>query len=208
MNRENLIRKATLIALVCNLLIAALKMFAGNAEHSAGLFADGVHSLADLAGDVVVLVFLALSTKTGKAFAHSKYENAATLLVALILVVVGADLLSDGVRSIVDILGGGAVEVPGSGAFLAGVIAMVGKELLYRYTSRMGRKAESPVVVANAWHYRTDALSTLASIVAIALARLLGSGWAVLDPLAGCGISVLIIVIAVKTALPVLEKKK
>ena len=208
-NREQEIRSITLWGAVVNIALTVLKIIAGVLGRSAAMIADGVHSLSDLLSDIVVIVFTHISSK-GKdrdhSFGHGKFETLATLIVSVILLAVGADLMAGGVKSIIAVVGGEVLPKPGYIALAAAIVSIVAKEILYRVTVRKGQKVNSPVVIANAWHHRSDAFSSVGSLVGIGGAILLGEKWTVLDPLASCAISVAIIVVAVKMALPSLAE--
>ncbi len=208
-NREQEIRSITLWGAVVNIALTVLKIVAGVLGRSAAMIADGVHSLSDLLSDIVVIVFTHISSK-GKdrdhSFGHGKFETLATLIVSVILMAVGADLMAGGVKSIIAVMGGEVLPKPGYIALAAAIVSIAAKEILYRATARTGQKVNSPVVIANAWHHRSDAFSSIGSLAGIGGAILLGEKWTVLDPLASCAISVAIIVVAVKMALPSLAE--
>ena len=208
-NREQEIRSITLWGAVVNIALTVLKIVAGVLGRSAAMIADGVHSLSDLLSDIVVIVFTHISSK-GKdrdhSFGHGKFETLATLIVSVILLAVGADLMAGGVKSIIAVVSGEVLPKPGYIALAAAIVSIVAKEILYRVTVRKGQKVNSPVVIANAWHHRSDAFSSVGALVGIGGAILLGEKWTVLDPLASCAISVAIIVVAVKMALPSLAE--
>ena len=199
----------TLVGSVVNALLTAFKIVAGIIGHSAAMVADGVHSLSDLLSDVVVLVFVRISGKgrdKNHDYGHGKFETFATLIISLMLLVVGANLMSSGIASIKKILGGESVEAPGMIALWAALLSIVSKEILYRYTAVQGRKLDSPMMVANAWHHRSDALSSVGSLLGIGGAILLGDKFVILDPLAGCVISIFIIVMAVRMSIPAIKE--
>lgn len=207
--RRKEIRKITLIGAGVNIVLTAIKIVAGVLGRSAAMIADGVHSLSDLLSDIVVLVFTHISSKgrdRDHSFGHGKFETLATLIVSLILVVVGGKLMAGGVQKIVDILNGEAIPVPGHIALWAALASILAKEILYIATARVGKKVNSPVVIANAWHHRSDALSSIGALAGIGGAILLGEKWTILDPIASCCISIAIIVVAVKMALPSLSE--
>lgn len=209
MSRTNKITFVTLVGSVVNALLTAFKIVAGIIGHSAAMVADGVHSLSDLLSDVVVLVFVRISGKgrdKNHDYGHGKFETFATLIISLMLLVVGANLMSSGIASIKKILGGESVEAPGMIALWAALLSIVSKEILYRYTALQGRKLDSPMVVANAWHHRSDALSSVGSLLGIGGAILLGDKFVILDPLAGCVISIFIIVMAVRMSIPAIKE--
>lgn len=209
MQREKEIRHVTVLGAVVNVVLTIGKIVAGVVGRSAAMVADGIHSLSDLLSDVVVIVFTRLSSK-GKdkehSFGHGKFETLATLIISVILVAVGASLMSSGVKSIIDVLGGGVIPEPSYIALVAAAVSIVSKEWIYRVTVKVGKRVGSTVVIANAWHHRSDALSSIGSLVGIGGAILLGNKWTLLDPLASCVISVAIIVVAVKMALPSLAE--
>ena len=209
MSRTNKITFVTLVGSVVNALLTAFKIVAGVIGHSAAMVADGVHSLSDLLSDVVVLVFVRISGKgrdKNHDYGHGKFETFATLIISLMLLVVGANLMSSGIASIKKILGGESVEAPGMIALWAALLSIVSKEILYRYTAVQGRKLDSPMMVANAWHHRSDALSSVGSLLGIGGAILLGDKFVILDPLAGCVISIFIIVMAVRMSIPAIKE--
>lgn len=192
-----------------NLTLTAGKIAAGILGRSAAMVADGIHSLSDLLSDFVVLAFTRISSK-GKdrdhSFGHGKYETLATLIVSVILVSVGANMMSSGVKAIVAVFNGEILPKPGSIALIAAIVSIAIKEILYHATIRVGKKTGSTVVIANAWHHRSDALSSIGSLIGIGGAILLGDKWTMLDPLASCIISIAIITVAVKMAMPSLAE--
>ena len=209
MSRTNKITFVTLVGSVVNAALTAFKIVAGIIGHSAAMVADGVHSLSDLLSDVVVLVFVRISGKgrdKNHDYGHGKFETFATLIISLMLLVVGANLMSSCIASIKKILGGESVEAPGMIALWAALLSIVSKEILYRYTAVQGRKLDSPMMVANAWHHRSDALSSVGSLLGIGGAILLGDKFVILDPLAGCVISIFIIVMAVRMSIPAIKE--
>ena len=209
MNREKEIRKITLWGTAVNLLLTVFKIVAGVLGRSAAMIADGVHSLSDLLSDIVVLIFTHISSK-GKdrdhSFGHGKFETLATLIVSTILVAVGANLMANGVSSIIGVFNGEVIPKPGYIALIAAAISIIAKEILYHATVKIGREQSSNVVIANAWHHRSDAFSSLGSLVCICGAIFLGDRWTILDPLASCIISVVIVVVAVRMAIPSLAE--
>lgn len=209
MQREKEIRRITLWGAVVNIVLTAGKIVAGIFGRSAAMVADGIHSLSDLLSDAVVLVFTHISSK-GKdrdhSFGHGKFETLATLIVSIILVTVGGNLMSNGIRSIIGVFNGTEIPKPGYIALIAAAVSIASKEWLYHATVRVGKKTGSTVVIANAWHHRSDALSSIGSLIGIGGAIVLGDKWTVLDPLASCLISIAIIVVAVKMALPSLAE--
>ena len=207
--REREIRKVTLWGAAVNITLTIAKLLAGVYGRSAAMVADGVHSLSDLLTDAIVLIFTHISSK-GKdrdhSFGHGKFETMATLIISVILIVVGAKLMEGGIRSIVDVANGKDLQKPGYIALIAAIVSIVLKELLYHWTAKVGKSTNSPAVTANAWHHRSDALSSVGSLIGIGGAIILGQKWTILDPVASCGISIAIIVVAVKMAIPSLNE--
>lgn len=207
--RAQEIRKITVIGAIVNIILTLLKIIAGVFGRSAAMVADGIHSLSDLLSDIVVLAFTHISSK-GKdknhSFGHGKFETLATLIVSVILAAVGGRLMVNGVKSIIEAINGNSIPVPGTIALWAAIISIVSKEILYQATIRTAKRANSPVAMANAWHHRSDALSSIGSLTGIAGAMVLGENWTILDPIASCCISIAIIIVAVKMALPSLEE--
>ena len=207
--REKEIRKITVIGAVVNIALTVFKIVAGILGRSAAMIADGVHSLSDLLSDIIVLIFTHMASKgrdRDHSFGHGKFETLATLIMSLILVAVGAKLMADGVQKIVGVLKGDIIPVPGYIALWAALASIIAKEILYWVTVRAGRKMNSPVVIANAWHHRSDAFSSLGALAGIGGAVLLGEKWTILDPIASCCISIAVIAVAVKVALPSLSE--
>ncbi len=197
--RKREIYRVTFVGLVVNLLLSAAKLVAGIIGRSAAMTADAVHSFSDLATDVVVIAFARISSKPkdeSHDYGHGKYETLATLLISLALAVVGSGILVSGIRSIRVVIEGGTLPRPGAIALVAAVVSIVGKEILYRYTVRVGRRIDSPSVVANAWHHRSDALSSLGTLVGIGCAYFLGERWRIADPIAALVVALFIFKIA------------
>ena len=208
-DRGKEIRRITVVGAIVNIILTIFKIIAGALGRSAAMVADGIHSLSDLLSDIIVLVFTHISSK-GKdknhSFGHGKFETLATLIVSVILVAVGAKLMADGVASIIGVMNGNSIPLPGSIALWAAIGSIIIKEILYHATIRTARRTNSPVVLANAWHHRSDALSSIGALAGIAGAMILGEKWTILDPIASCCISIAIIVVAVKMSLPSLAE--
>ena len=201
MEREKEIFKVTLVGSAANVLLTVFKFVAGIVGHSAAMTADAVHSLSDLLTDAVVLVFVRISGKpedVGHDYGHGKYETLATTIIGIALAAVAVGIDWKAVESLIYWYHGGSLPAPGMLALWAALVSIVIKELVYQYTVRRGRKLNSPAVEANAWHHRSDALSSLGTLVGIGGAILLGDRWTVLDPLAGFIVSLFILRVAYK----------
>ena len=179
-----------------NVVLLVFKFVAGFFGGSAAMIADAVHSLSDFITDVIVLLFVRLSSKPEDSdhdYGHGKYETLATSLIGLALLCVGVMIMYNGVHSIVSAVMGNPLPQPGMIALAAALVSIALKEWAYRFTAKVGRECESQAVVANAWHHRSDALSSIGTAVGIGGAILLGDKWAVLDPIAAVVVSVFII---------------
>lgn len=195
-SREKQIFRVTLTGSVVNAVLIVLKFVAGIVGRSSAMVADAVHSLSDFVSDVIVLVFVKIAGKPidkSHDYGHGKYETLATLIIGILLILAGIGLMLGGINTVVRTLGGEPLQRPGMAALVVAIVSIICKEWLYRYTVSVGKKADSPVVVANAWHHRSDAISSLGTLVGIAGAMFLGDNWRILDPIAAIVVSILII---------------
>lgn len=209
MDRTAKVTFVTLVGSVVNIILTVFKIFAGVLGRSTAMIADGIHSLSDLLSDIVVIVFVKISAKgrdKDHDYGHGKFETFATLIISLMLIVVAANLMSGGINKIRQILDGGEVSSPGMIALWAAVASIVLKEILYRYTIIQGKALNSPMMIANAWHHRSDAFSSVGSLLGIAGAIFLGDKFVILDPITGCVISIFILVMAVKMSVPAIKE--
>ena len=194
--REKQIYRVTLIGTAVNAVLIVLKFIAGIFGRSSAMVADAVHSLTDFVTDIIVLIFVKIAGKPqdrGHDYGHGKFETFATMIIGLILAVAGVGVLWSGVSKIIDCLHGLELPAPTWLALAVAVVSIVSKEWLYRYSVRRGRELQSNAVVANAWHHRSDAISSLGTLVGIAGAMFLGSRWRILDPAAAVVVSFFII---------------
>lgn len=207
--REKEINRVTLCGAVCNLLLSVLKLVAGIVGRSSAMIADAVHSFSDLITDLIVLIMVNVSARgrdRDHDYGHGKYEPLATAAISVILLIVGAEIMAGGIRKIKLILAGGEIQTPGLVALVAAILSIAVKEGLYQWNSRVGKRLDSTAMVANAWHHRSDALSSIGSAVGIGGALILGGKWIILDPIVACIISVVIIVVAVKMSYPAIRQ--
>lgn len=208
-NRTKDIQKITLWGAFCNIALTIVKFVAGILGGSTAMLADAVHSASDLVTDIIVIVFTRISGKgkdKGHDYGHGKFETLATVVVSLMLLVVGAEMIKSSYQQIRSAMEGNPLPAPEMIALWAAVISIISKEFLYQWTVKVGKRLSSPVVIANAWHHRTDALSSVGSLLGIAGAIALGGEWTILDPLVGAVISIVIIVMAVKMSIPALAE--
>lgn len=199
MTREKEIYKVTLAGGVANLLLVGFKFIAGTVGHSGAMLADAIHSLSDFLTDVVVLIFVGISAKPqdqSHDFGHGKFETIATLFIGLALVAAAIGIVVSGAGKLASWLQGENLPSPGMLALWGALISIAVKEILYQYTAFKGRKLESKAVVANAWHHRSDALSSIGAAIGIGGAILLGNRWTVLDPLASIVVGAMLVKVA------------
>ena len=199
MTRENELTKVTLMGSIGNLVLLSFKFIAGIVAGSSAMVADAVHSLSDFLTDLIVLVFVRIGAKPqddSHDYGHGKFETLATLFVALALVGAAIGIIVSGSLKIARWLQGETLEKPGMLALWAAFLSILVKEILFRYTIAKGRALESPAVVANAWHHRSDALSSVGAAIGIGGAILLGERWAVLDPLASIVVGGMLVMVA------------
>ena len=197
--RKKKIYRVTFIGFAVNLLLAGIKLAAGILGRSGAMVADAVHSFSDMATDVVVIDFAKISAKPkdeGHDYGHGKYETLATIIISLALAAVGTGILVNSIGAIRVVVDGGLLPRPGTVALLAAAVSIVVKEILYRYTVREGRRVSSPSMIANAWHHRSDALSSLGTLAGIGCAYFLGDKWRIADPIAALVVAVFIFKIA------------
>lgn len=193
--RERRIYRVTWVGFFANMLLASGKLAAGVLGRSGAMIADGVHSISDFATDLVVLVFVKVSAMPkddDHDYGHGKFETLATIIIGLALFVVAVGIFWKSVKLVAAVAGGETIEPPEAIAFVAAAVSIVVKEALYRYTKRVGEEVCSQVVVANAWHHRSDALSSIGTLLGTGMAYFLGQKWAVLDPIAAIAVSVMI----------------
>ena len=208
-SREKGIYKVTSVGSIVNFLLLVFKFFAGIAGHSAAMLADAVHSLSDFITDIVVIVFVRIAGKPedkGHDYGHGKYETLATAIIGLLLLCVGFGIFWNGASSIYTFLRGGQLESPGVVALVAALVSIVSKEILYQYTVIQGKKLNSQAVIANAWHHRSDALSSIGTAIGIGGAILLGDHWRVLDPVAAVVVSFFIMKVSVRLLIPCVDE--
>ena len=199
--REKEIVRITLWGSVVNVTLTALKFAAGILGCSAAMIADAVHSLSDLLTDFVVLLFVRISSRPADSdhpYGHGKYETLATVIVAVALLAAGGVLAAEGVQKILSAIHGEELVMPGRIALWAALISIAAKEIIYWLTIRVSRRVQSSALEANAWHHRTDALSSVATSIGIGGALLFGGKWAILDPIAAVLVSIFILVAAAR----------
>lgn len=199
MEREKQIYKVTLIGSVGNVLLVIVKFIAGILGRSSAMVADAVHSLSDFLTDIIVLVFVGISSRpqdSSHDYGHGKFETLATMFIGLALVGAAIGIIVSGALKLASWLQGTDLVAPRSLALWVAMLSILIKELMFRYTDKKGRELSSPALSANAWHHRSDALSSIAAAAGIGGSLLLGGRWTVLDPLASIVVGAMLLKVA------------
>ncbi len=197
--REKEIYKVTLIGGAVNMLLLVFKFVAGVLGHSSAMIADAIHSLSDFVTDIIVLVFVKISSKPqdkSHDYGHGKYETLALTIIGIALMAVAISIIVKGAIRIAGWTNGEVLEAPGMLAFWAAVVSIVLKEAVYRYSIIKAKKLNSKALEANAWHHRSDALSSIGTAVGIGGAIFLGQRWTILDPIASVVVGAFIVKVA------------
>ncbi|RMF93778.1 MAG: cation transporter [Candidatus Schekmanbacteria bacterium] len=201
--------KITWIGFAVNSVLMLFKLFAGIIGKSEAMIADGIHSLSDLGTDVIVLFgfrFVGKPPDESHDYGHGKFETLTATIVGIILIGVGAGIMWNGGKSIYDFFNGTPIERPGWIAFYAAIISIISKEILYRYTISVGKKINSQAIIANAWHQRSDSLSSVGAMLGIGGAIMLGDRWHILDPAAAIVVSILILKVGIEIVIKGLKE--
>ena len=208
-NREKEIYKITLWGSLVNFLLLVFKFVAGFVGNSAAMIADAVHSLSDFITDIIVILFVRVSSMPkdeNHHYGHGKYETLATAIIGVVLFAVGVGILVNAVETIIDFFHGKELAAPNIWALGAAAVSIVFKEALYQYTVYKGENLNSNAVMANAWHHRSDALSSIGTLLGISGAMFLGEKWRVLDPIAAFLVSIFILKVAIELTKASLEE--
>ena len=187
--------KVSVISMATNVILTVAKFAAGVIAHSGAMISDAVHSASDIFSGLIVLIGVRISSKAPDdkhPYGHERFECVAALLLSGILALVGGTI---GVNAVKDIIGGRVQEAPGILALVAAVISIVTKETLFWYTRGYAKKYRSTALHAEAWHQRSDALSSIGALIGIAGARM---GVPVMEPIASLIIALFILRVAVR----------
>ena len=201
MDRQREIYKVTLVGGAVNVVLLVFKFVAGILGHSAAMVADAVHSLSDFVTDVVVIAFVHISGKPkdkSHDYGHAKYETLAMTVIGVALLAVAVGIVYGGIVKIVAWWNGQQLAAPGLLALWAALLSVALKEGVYRYSMVKARQLESQAVEANAWHHRSDALSSIGTAVGIGGAIVLGQRWTVLDPVASVVVGLFIVKVSIE----------
>ncbi len=207
--RSQEVKKVTVTGIWINALLTTFKLFAGVLGKSQAMLADGMHSLSDFVTDIIVLIGFKFTQKPEDAchnYGHDKYETLVTAVIGILLAAAGFGIFKTSIVYIMRVLGGNILPRPRLFTLAAAGASIILKEFLYQYTLRAGKRIKSPAVKANAWHHRSDALSSIGTLIGIGGAIFLGEGWTVLDPIASVVVSILIFKVAIEIFLPAVNE--
>lgn len=208
-DREKKAARVTWVGFFTNLILSAAKIVAGVVGRSSAMVADGIHSLSDFVTDFIVIIFIKISAKNEDSdhpYGHGKFETFATMLISFALFIVAIGIFYSGSVKIYEVLNGRTIERPTYLALVMAAVSIVVKEGLYWYTIIIGRKIESPAVIANGWHHRSDAFSSIGTLIGISGAMFLGERWRILDPITSVIVGIFIIGVAYKLARPSIQE--
>ena len=208
-DREKKAARVTWVGFFTNLILSAAKIVAGVVGRSSAMVADGIHSLSDFVTDFIVIIFIKISAKNEDSdhpYGHGKFETFATMLISFALFIVAIGIFYSGSVKIYEVLNGRTIERPTYLALIMAAVSIVVKEGLYWYTIIIGRKIDSPAVIANGWHHRSDAFSSIGTLIGISGAMFLGERWRILDPITSVIVGIFIIDVAYKLARPSIQE--
>mgnify|MGYP001814710859 FL=1 len=198
--KERIVRKVTWVGLWVNLFLAAIKFTAGLYGRSQALVADAIHSLTDLTTDIAVIAgshYWSRPPDENHPYGHRRLETLVTVFIGLVLIAAGIGIGWKAISALQE----KQTAAPGWIAVFAALLSIVCKESIYRWTAATGRRVKSPALAANAWHHRTDALSSLPVLIAVAGARVFPS-WSFLDRVGAVIVSIFILHASIKIIWP------
>lgn len=178
--------RVSVVSLVGNIILSLIKLIAGFVAHSNAMISDAIHSASDVFSTIIVMIGIKISSKEADKehpYGHERLECVSSILLAMTLVIVGLSVGKKGVEAIIAIVSNNVDQVvlPGTLALVAAIVSIVSKEAMYRYTAIHAKRINSSALLADAWHHRSDAFSSIGALVGIAGARM---GFPVLDPIA------------------------
>lgn len=204
-NIVTIIRHVTLVGFWVNALLVILKLFFGYWGHSDALVADGYHSISDFITDLIVIIFAGKAYKKADKdhpYGHGKFETMASLIIGVILMLVALFIWYEGIVRIILALNGTILAKPDIWTIIVAFISIGAKEWCFRYTKREGKRIGSSSLMANAEHHRSDAVSSIATLIGVGVAFAFGAEWRIMDPIASLVIAGMIALSAYKIAKP------
>lgn len=193
-NNEKIAIKVSVISIILNCLLTLIKFISGVISKSSAMISDSVHSLSDVLSTFVVIIGVKISNKKADSdhpYGHERIECVSAIILSGMLFIVGALI---GINGIKNVTNSSNLVMPGILALIASIISIISKEAMYQYTIRVSKKINSAALKADAWHHRSDALSSIGSFIGILGSRL---GFKVFDPLASVIISLCIIKVSI-----------
>lgn len=189
---NKIVNKLSTIGIFGNIALTIFKLFAGIIGHSGAMVSDAIHSLSDVFATIVAFIGVKMSKKEPDKehpYGHDRLESIASIILALILLGTGVGIGVSGIEKVIDVKKV-AIEVPRVLALGAAIVSIIVKELMFWYTRHYAKKLNSPAFMADAWHHRSDAISSIGSLIGITFARM---GYPIFDPIASILISLLIL---------------
>lgn len=199
------IRRVVKIGCIVNATLMILKLTAGYFGHSDALIADGFHSVNDLSADLIMLIFVGISYRAADdryAYGYGKFETFSSFLMSAFLIIVAMMIGKEGIESIIEYAHGKTLEQPDIWTIIVVLFAIACKECLFRFYSHAGKKANSKALLANAWHHRSDAMASIATLIGVSSAHFFGTSWRILDPVASLLIAIFILIPAIRLLRP------
>lgn len=206
----SVVKKVTFVGFWVNVVLMILKLVIGYYGRSDALVADGFHSMSDLVSDIVVLAFAGIAYKAADddhPYGHGKYETLSGLIISVSLLAVSVWIVVSGISAIRHSLFDGMIlPRPDIWTLVVAAASIGAKEVLFRYTIYHGRRIDSSAVIVNAWHHRSDAISSIATLVGVSASYFLGESWRILDPIVSVVIAFFIGWTAFRLATPALNE--
>lgn len=193
-NNEKIAIKVSVISIILNCLLTLIKFISGVISKSSAMISDSVHSLSDVLSTFVVIIGVKIANKKADSdhpYGHERIECVSAIILSGMLFIIGALI---GINEIKNVTNSSNLVIPGVLALIASIISIISKEAMYQYTIRVSKKINSAALKADAWHHRSDALSSIGSFIGILGSRL---GFKIFDPLASVIISLCIIKVSI-----------
>jgi cation diffusion facilitator family transporter len=196
-DRSKVAKKATLIGMVVNIVLLTLKVLIGLVGNSAALISDAAHTFSDFIGDIIVFIGYRFTSKPADAkhnYGLGKVETIVSVIIAMILFYIGYQLIRNSIKIVYQFyIHDVPIKIPRLISLIPVAISIIAKETMYHYSIRIAKKIDSDTMRANAWHQRSDALSSIAALIGIGIAIIFGKQFAIFDPIASFVVSLLIL---------------
>ena len=195
MHNNRIAIKTSIITIIGNILLAIIKFIAGLLSNSGALISDGIHTVSDVFTTIIAMIGVTISNieeDSNHRYGHERMECIASLILAFILFITGFEIGIEGLKVLIN-NNYASIKIPGIFALVVACISIIGKEIMYQYTIRVANKIKSESLKADAWHHRSDALSSIGTLIGIILSRM---GYKFCDPLVSIIIAILICKVA------------